>query len=266
MPRLDGIDISNHQGKRARDRSVQPSEVVQWAHDAGLRGIWFKATEGTTYQDPYFRAWRRQASQLGFEFRGMYHWLTPGVSVERQLANFVDQVGNLEEGESIQLDCEQAGLSAAVVMEAYGRWTATYGDRVLVYMGWYYGGGLARRLPENVPWWLPWYGTPKGLNREPVIWQWGGGAEGAYVPLLDARVDANQINDDVALRRLSGYPDRPHGGIPEEDDLPYSEAQLRQMIREEAWTAVIGVLRSPEVRAIIHDAATTEVNGPAPSP
>jgi hypothetical protein len=38
---------------------------------------------------------------------------------------------------------------------------------------------------------------------------------------------------------------------PQEDDLPFTEAQLRAMMREEAHTAVINLMRSPEVTGIM---------------
>lgn len=283
MPRLDGIDISNHQGVAARNLSVQPAALVKWAHDKGVRGVWFKASEGTVYQDPYYRAWRHQAADLGFEFRGAYHWLTPGSSIALQLANFVNQVGELAAGECIQLDCEQAGLADAEVLEAYQRWTDRYGDRVIVYCGRFFGPvgapGAARsylidRLPADVPWWLPWYdSTPSGLPRQPTIWQWGGGAQGAVMDPIRARVDSNQIEDEAKLRSLSGYPPRAPDVISnQEDDMPLSDddkAWIEGHVHDQAFAAVIQVLRSTEAMRIIWQQSRPDAPfppDPAPSP
>lgn len=276
MPRLDGVDFSNHQGTRARQLSVDPAEAVRWAHDQGVRGAWFKATQGSTYKDPYYRAWRRQASELGFEFRGAYHWLVPGVSLDLQLKNFVDQVGTLEPGESIQLDCEDTGgLTDAEVIQAYAKWTDRYGDRVLVYCGRFYMGvqaGKARsymidRLPLDIPWWMPWYGSPTALPRQPVIWQWGGGEQGALCEPLQTRVDSNQFEDEARLRELSGLPARAPGGIPnEEDDMPFTEDQLRQMIRDEVLGVTTMVMRSAEFGAILDAHVKAQLDAAVPTP
>lgn len=280
MPQLDGIDIYNGQGDRLAQVGADVDAIWEWL--AGLNPrpslAVCKSSQGASVKarDRYYPHWRDTTERLGFAYRGPFHWVTATSPIAAQFANFTAYVGVLRDGEFIQLDCEEAGLTDQMVLEAYDRWTQQYGDRVAVYMGRYFtpqrdAAGkttyMIDRLPGEIPWWVAWYG-PKDfsavtLPRRPVIWQWGGGKEGVYVPVIDRRVDSNQIIDEDRLRLLCGYPEPDPVITNEEDDLPYSEDQLRQMIREEAWAAVIGVLRSPEVRGIIHEAAAAGASGPS---
>jgi hypothetical protein len=218
----------------------------------GATGFWHKATEGVSYKDPAFR--RRRAAARSYRYSGMYHWLSPGKPLDRQLGNFQDAVGDLYPGEGIQLDSEQAGLDAAFIATAWEYWAAAYGEkRVGVYTGRYFTGGTSRTpviddLPAYIEWWLAWYGPgaysliTARLPRVPFVWQWGGGKEGVQIPMLrNARVDSNQIILPAALDAFCGldgpapppvpapapvpqpFPppiSTPWALVPEEDDMP----------------------------------------------
>lgn len=228
-PRFDGTDWASYQAG---------ATTVTWQslQAMGCRGSWWKSTQSIDYVNPYFAGWRLTAQQLGFQYRGPYHWLSPATSTAAQLAHFVSVVGDLHDGECIQLDCEQGpsrpgasdGLTDDEVVAAWDLWNAHYPGRVLVYLGRFFngssdgGGYMIDRILKRRPalkWWLPYYTStfPSGLPATPVMWQWGGGGNGAIVPPL-GRVDSNQIMDEAALKLLSntviGPPDPPGDDVP----------------------------------------------------
>jgi hypothetical protein len=216
----------------------------------GATGFFHKVSEGTGYKDPAFR--RRRPAAQQYRSSGGYHWVSPGKDLNRQLGNFGEQIGDLAVGEGIQLDCEQTGLDTAFVETAWNLWAATYGqDRVCTYMGRFFTGGNGRKtaiideLPEHILWWLAWYSTASysqiasRLPREPFVWQWGGGKEGVFIPLV-GRVDSNQVINAAAAERFCGLsapappPDPgppplppptliPWANVPEEDDMASRE-------------------------------------------
>lgn len=65
--RVDGVDISNYQ-TGALDLAA--------AKRAGVRWVFHKATEGTTYRDPWYPKRRAQAKAAGVPF-GAYHFARP---------------------------------------------------------------------------------------------------------------------------------------------------------------------------------------------
>ena len=69
VTRTPGFDVSNWQG------------TVDWpaAYAKGAKFAYIKATEGTTYKDPYFDANYTNSYYAGF-IRGAYHFATPNTS------------------------------------------------------------------------------------------------------------------------------------------------------------------------------------------
>lgn len=78
-----GIDVSSHQGN------------VDWQHwwDQGKRFAYAKATEGTSYENPYFAQQYNGSYDIGM-IRGAYHFALPDNSSGAAQANFfVDNGG-----------------------------------------------------------------------------------------------------------------------------------------------------------------------------
>lgn len=213
MPNDDGVDTSNNQGAGV----IRLGPELQ---AASVRGWWHKATEGATFRDVYWPTVRERSRE--FRYRGPYHWLSPGSQVSAQFQNFNSYVGDLEDGESIQLDIEDPqGLSDVKVFEAIDRWSERYAGRILVYTGRFYmpykpnpGGPvesylidrLMARYGEDLKWWLPWYASTYPGNKipmTPVMWQWAGG--GAGLPTSVGRIDTNEIILKDQLEKLCGY-------------------------------------------------------------
>lgn len=74
-----GLDVSNNNGH------------VDWARIAadGYRFAWAKATEGTSFVDPFYTLNRAGAHAHGIAF-GAYHYFTPGVDALAQAAFFLE--------------------------------------------------------------------------------------------------------------------------------------------------------------------------------
>ena len=78
---LKGIDVSNHQGE------------INWKalpHDK-INYIFIKATEGTTYTDPFFKYNWQNASKYNF-LKGAYHFFSVNDSGTDQAKAFIAQV------------------------------------------------------------------------------------------------------------------------------------------------------------------------------
>lgn len=82
---VKGFDISHYQS----------SVDFEAAYKAGLRFVYIKATEGTTYEDPVFSDHYTGATKAGF-IRGGYHFAHGGSSATNQAKYFVDNGGGWE--------------------------------------------------------------------------------------------------------------------------------------------------------------------------
>lgn len=273
MPQLDGIDCSSNQGHGLENGGYD---------EAIAAGAWFafeKATEGGGYRNPYFPH-RRQLIAAKFPMGGTYHWVSPGVPVARQVANFVGYVGSLGR-EGIQIDAEQAGITDDEVVGVTRGIYDYYGARVLLYGNLGLIARIQNRLPPDVKFWLPWYDDSwsfiagklyaAGVSEsDVVVWQWGGGRQGVFLPSLGSRVDSNFVRDPATFRRICGLPDQPHGGIPnEEDDMPLNDddkAWIEAHVHDQAFAAVIQVLRSTEAARIIWQQSRPDAPYPSEAP
>ena len=86
--RLFGIDVSHYQSP------------IDWgrAKNAGVVFAILKASEGSSYKDPDFKAWWPQVKASGI-IRGSYHFFRPNAPVERQISNFLSAQDSLESGD-----------------------------------------------------------------------------------------------------------------------------------------------------------------------
>jgi hypothetical protein len=229
-PPLHLIDISNNNGKAMENRGVPIQRILEWAKEAGCWATCLKISQGNNSGDGgdsdfaqrFVRTWREEAHALGFEAIGLFHWVKP-VDPASQLENAKRRCGELRDREFWQLDNEDVSplgfhtITDAVAQGVIDHWENEWPDRNTWYEGWYYQANQVRRLhipPES--WWWPaytWdmtYEQKKAQNHvtmDALIWQWGGGTEGAVFPQLGARVDSNQvINRDGLLRKAANTP------------------------------------------------------------
>lgn len=125
---IRGIDISHHQG------TVDFRKVKA----AGYNFVIVKATEGTGFVDPNFRAYRAQAHAVGL-IVGLYHFV--GSSSSKRIFDataeadfFAKTVGPLQTGEFAAEDFEPYGYSNLRGVDL-GAWSRTWLDRVRAKLG-----------------------------------------------------------------------------------------------------------------------------------
>lgn len=105
MPRIDFIDISHH-------NTVQDFSQVK---AAGVVGVIAKATEGTTFIDPDYAAYRAAARSSGLKWAS-YHFLKHG-SVEAQMSHYLNVVDPAP-GERLVIDYEDVACTADDLRQA----------------------------------------------------------------------------------------------------------------------------------------------------
>lgn len=145
--------------------------------------------------------------------RGYYHFLgksTPQV----QAQHFRSVVGDLQPGEFVMLDVEPdepAGvgfLPIDHVLATLEAIEAAFGLTPLLYIGLPYPGKDDPRL-FRFPLVFPAYTNEQRamdfagrMGRPTLIWQWGGGKEGATVAGISGRIDSNRIEDMDRFRAV----------------------------------------------------------------
>jgi GH25 family lysozyme M1 (1,4-beta-N-acetylmuramidase) len=157
-PHLAGLDVSSHQGN------------VNWASAAANHGVfgYIKATEGSTYVNPYFKQ-QYDGSYTAGLIRGAYHFATPNTSGGANQANwFVSHGGGWSaDGRTLPpaLDLEYNpygascyGLSAATLVA----WVHAFVDQVHTRTG---------RWPTiytSASWWKLCMGNNAGFGADPL--------------------------------------------------------------------------------------------------
>lgn len=250
---MDGYDIAG---------SYQPHFNWQASRNAGDELAAFKGTEGAGFRDTWFTWDRLVTSQLGFRYRCIYAWIKPGVDIAAQLRHFVDVVGDLQQGEFIQLDEEEAPLTLDECVLACELFSQRYPGRICHYGGASFDGfGHVHPRLRAWPWWMASWRPVRPLEAfPPTLWQWGG----SHVDGFPHDIDSNQIINRPALEALAGYvhPDPVHTGgtdvinfvqldashPPEEHDpvfLSSNTATLTWMKSQEDWAAHLTALGWP---------------------
>lgn len=207
--RIDGVDISHHQGgpldfKRARA--------------AGVKFVYHKATEGTTFRDSHYERRRNEARKAGLPF-GAYHFARPDLGDAKREAETFLKVAKPQPGDLLPcLDLEVRGeLSQAQLQTWMGRFIQTVkaelGVIPLVYTPFDFAKNFGAML------WQPRYNND---NRPPVtakpwkhvdIWQFSDGRLGRpnSCPGL-GHVDLNTFRSGTTLDDLIIPKDDGQGG------------------------------------------------------
>ncbi|MBL1088386.1 MULTISPECIES: lysozyme [Streptomyces] len=166
---VEGVDVSSHNGN------------VAWSTlwNSGVRFAYVKATESTSYTNPYF-AQQYNGSYSADMIRGSYHFATPNTSSGAAQANyFVDHGGGWSrDGKTLPgaLDMEYNpygatcyGLSAAGLVNWMKDWFATYkartGRDAVIYTStswWKQCTGNSSAFGAINPLWVPRYGSSVG--------------------------------------------------------------------------------------------------------
>ncbi|GHJ31356.1 hydrolase [Streptomyces hygroscopicus subsp. sporocinereus] len=166
---VEGVDVSGHQGN------------VNWATlwSSGVRFAYVKATEGTSYINPYFAQQYNGSYNVGM-IRGAYHFALPGNSTGAAQANyFVDHGGGWsKDGKTLPgaLDMEYNpygatcyGLSTSAMVNWIKDFSNTYKARTgrdpVIYTStswWKTCTGNSAAFGAINPLWIPRYGSSVG--------------------------------------------------------------------------------------------------------
>lgn len=141
---IEGFDVSNLQGGRP------------WP--SGKQFVMIKASEGTSFTDPYFGANFAVAWAEGM-VRGAYHFARPSANSGHDEAAFflraVGAVGGLREGDLLALDLEDMDVAPDADLLAYAMDFLTTCERALGFKPFLYTGH--------------WYAAPHNLEDHPEL-------------------------------------------------------------------------------------------------
>lgn len=221
MTRLDGIDVSHHQGP------------IDW-HTAAASGIWWgatKATQSVAYTDPTLTVNRAGMAAVNLRHRGLYHWLSPASDPIVQARWFLTKIGRLDVGEFALLDAEEDGVTVSKVVQWCDTVEAATHRPCAVYTGAFVAGiwtdpRVRTSRYGRRPMALAAYTTEAKARALPGVkdhpwdsWQF---TSTATVPGVSTKVDGNRIDsvgvyDLAAGRHLQPAPTFPT--VLQEDDM-----------------------------------------------
>jgi GH25 family lysozyme M1 (1,4-beta-N-acetylmuramidase) len=197
--RVDGLDVSHYQG------------TIDWptvrTHIAGPGLAAWKVSQGATTIDATNTTNRQATSKAGFRWRLGYHWLVPYVNPILQADWFLNHHTNLQPGEGVILDAEQAGITEPMVLAWCEHVETVTARPVAVYTGIYVAGGSiwysTRVFNGQRARWLAAY-EPESMVRAAAqpygfdVWQGDGGATGTF-PGVATGVDLNMVENPIIL-------------------------------------------------------------------
>ncbi len=210
---ITGIDIASYQHPNGA--------AINWnqVRGAGHAFAYVKATEGTTYTNPYFAGDWSGAGGVGL-LRGAYHYARPKLPLSTavdQARYFVSRTGSMTGHNDLppMLDLEDtaSGLRAGDIVNWSRTWLAEVerltGRRPIVYTGrWYWQGYLASStgLHDYRLWMSDYNNKPAPTATIPgwswTIWQY---SSTGSVPGIVGNVDLNRYCcSDANLRALAG--------------------------------------------------------------
>lgn len=199
----DGIDVSGWQG------NIDYSEVAS----SGIEIVYMKASEGTSFVDPYFNQNYTNAKANGLKV-GFYHYLTARSNSEAvaQANFFVSTISGMIPDCRLAMDFESFGsLSTEEINEIGITFMQTVeslsGKEMVIYSDTsnasnIFGGGLT-----NYPLWVAQYEveepTPNGNWDSWVGWQYTDAGE---ISGINGYVDRDRFTDGILLNENSEVP------------------------------------------------------------
>lgn len=188
---MKGIDVSNHNGR------------IDWnkLKNSDVKVVYIKASEGTTYQDPYLNEHYQGAKAIGLP-TGFYHYLKGTSAPESQAQNFWSLIKDKENNLIPCLDIEENGFD---VMDYALRFISKFKELsnlpILIYTGPYFANyNLDNRL-ASYPCWIAHYGVSSPMATK----IWGTNyvghqyTEKGRVPGLNGNVDLNNFTEGIFI-------------------------------------------------------------------
>jgi GH25 family lysozyme M1 (1,4-beta-N-acetylmuramidase) len=202
----NGIDVSRWQHQSSLDWSKVKADGVDFA--------FIKATEGSTYTNPYFAGDWASTTKLGI-YRGAYHFARPSVGSAATQAKYFVKVAGLQHGKGVLppvLDLEATGGLGVKKLRNWTRnWLVTVqnltGRAPIIYVSpsfWETNLGNSTGF-HNYPLWVAHYGvsSPRVPGGWPTWTFWQKTSSGK-VSGIAGRVDINRFNgNDAQLAKMA---------------------------------------------------------------
>lgn len=165
-------DLSHHNWDRA------PLDLAR-AKAAGLVGVIYKATEGATYQDPFYATTRTAAKKAGLLW-GAYHFAT-AAPAKGQADNFL-KASTPDKDTLVALDFEHNDpnpgntTNAAIALDVLARIENAVGRKPTLYTGQFmfdlFGGKAQPKFAPYRLWWARYRATPDIHPTWSKYWLW----------------------------------------------------------------------------------------------
>lgn len=222
LANYEGIDVSNWQG------NIDYAQVKA----AGIEIVYIKASEGTTYKDPYFERNYANAKANGLKV-GFYHFVTAtNVQAARNQAQFFASVISGKSPDcKLAMDFEQfrEGLSVDEINEISKAFLETVrqltGKEVVIYSNLNDAKTIfSRELASQYPLWVAYWGSESGLLNSSSNWQnWEGWqyTNRGIVAGVNGYVDRNRFTENIFLEECTNCPPVENPNTGEEVQFTY---------------------------------------------
>ena len=222
LANYEGIDVSNWQG------NIDYAQVKA----AGIEIVYIKASEGTTYKDPYFERNYANAKTNGLKV-GFYHFVTAtNVQAARNQAQFFASVISGKSPDcKLAMDFEQfrEGLSVDEINEISKAFLETVrqltGKEVVIYSNLNDAKTIfSRELASQYPLWVAYWGSESGLLNSSSNWQnWEGWqyTNRGIVAGVNGYVDRNRFTENIFLEECTNCPPVENPNTGEEVQFTY---------------------------------------------
>ena len=218
----EGLDVSNWQG------NIDYAQVKS----AGIEVVYIKASEGTTFKDPYFERNYANAKANGLKV-GFYHFVTAtNVQAAREQAQFFASVISGKTPDcKLAMDFEQfrGGITVSEINEISKVFLETVqqltGKEVVIYSNLNDAQRVfSRELANQYPLWVAYWGSESGLLNSASNWQnWEGWqyTSRGIVAGVNGYVDRNRFTDNIFLEECTNCPPVENPNTGEEAQLTY---------------------------------------------
>lgn len=203
----EGIDVSNWQGY------INYSQVKS----SGIEVVYIKASEGTTYRDPYFENNYQNAKANGLKV-GFYHFLTARNTQQAraQAQFFASVISGKSPDCKLAMDYEQfyEGNSIAEINQIakafMERLQELTGKEVIVYSNLNDARNVFNsEIASRYPLWLAYWGNYNNLQNTSSSWQTWEGIQytnRGIVSGINGYVDRNRFTQNILLNQCTECP------------------------------------------------------------
>lgn len=189
---MKGIDVSNHNGR------------IDWnkLKNSDVKVVYIKASEGTTYQDPYLNQHYQGAKSIGLP-TGFYHYLKGTSAPESQAQNFWNLIKDKENNLMPCLDIEENGFN---VMDYTLRFISKFKDLsnlpIVIYTGPYFANDNLDNRLASYPCWIAHYGvsSPMATNIWSTNYVGHQYTEKGKVSGINGNVDLNNFTEGILIK------------------------------------------------------------------